>query len=183
MSKCKQCQSKSFKLDVAEAFDVSELLGTPFPVVMHESVQIKSCETCGKVIGHVIPVPEQLVSIVAILRACDPLKFSGRDIKYLRKSLCMKSKELAGRLKLSAEQYSRYENDKAVISEVYEKLLRAIVCLQHLESVQYIEVDISSVINLNILSARSIDQPFKIDLIKVDTDADSLPMKWKRQAA
>jgi DNA-binding transcriptional regulator YiaG len=121
------------KLRKLERFEASALLGTPFSVVLHNAVDEKYCEDCGEVLGHVIPDPKSLFAAVAVLRVSDPQKLNGQEIRFLRKSLSQKAKDFAREISVSAEQLSRFENDKQPISEVYEKLLRLTVCIGHIE--------------------------------------------------
>ncbi|MEZ5870758.1 MAG: helix-turn-helix domain-containing protein [Nitratireductor sp.] len=180
MSKCEKggLQSRT----VAE-FDASAILGTPFSVVLHNAVKEKMCPKTGIVLGHVLPMPEKLISVAAILRTCEPIKLNGSEIKFLRKSMDLKAKDLADRLCVSPEQYSRYENDKLPISNVYEKLLRGEVCLHHLDNVKHIDIDIRGVMAMKIQSAHDIEKPVVLRLAPVFVDQDKPVEKWKKQVA
>jgi len=181
MTKCKSCGGVNTNIQTVAKFDASGLLGSPFKVFMHNAVKEKVCADCGEVLGHIVPMPEKLIAVAAIVRACDARKLNGDEIKFLRKSLCLKSKILAERLGVSPEQFSRFENNKIVISEVYEKLLRGEVCLHHLENVQHIDVDIRDVIGMSIKSAYSISKPFVLDLAPITVTDDQQVRKWQNQ--
>lgn len=184
MTNCAKCGAAKAEIRVIAEFDASGLLGTPFSVFIHEAVKEKYCLECGAVIGHVIPNPDNLIAVAAIFRACDPSKLSGAEIRFLRKSLCLKAKDMAARLDISAEQFSRYENGSRPISEVYEKLLRAMVCIHHLESAKTIDVDIRSINSMNIISARDVGNPLSYRLIQVPVDEpNGHGVKWRNEAA
>lgn len=179
-NKCDTSQATTRLLD---KFDASGVLGTPFPVFLYGVVKERVCADAGEVLGHAIPAPENLIAIVAILRACEPTKISGSEIKFLRKSVCLKSKEMAEKLKLSAEQFSRYETNKRPIGEIYEKVLRYFVCLHHLDSAKSIDVDVKSVLNMDIICARDVSKPLEFHLAKVDLDENNSHIKWRTDVA
>lgn len=163
MTKCTCCGEAKAGTKVLSEFDASGLLGTPFPVFIHDAVKEKHCTECGDVLGHIIPMPDNLIAVAAVLRAINPLKLNGDEIRFLRKSVGLKSKEMAKRLEISSEQYSRFETGKKPITEVYEKLLRAEVCLHHLESLRHIDVDIRGLLAMKIISVRDISKPIAYD--------------------
>lgn len=135
-------------------FDASTILGTPFAVVLHDAVDEKYCLECNSILGHIIPHPKDLSSVVAVLRAANPKKLCGKEIRFLRKSLARKAKDLADDIALSPEQLSRFENDKQPISEVYERLLRAIVCLGHFDTTSRLGIDAKHLLSMRIPSVR-----------------------------
>ncbi|PZM07563.1 helix-turn-helix domain-containing protein [Rhizobium tubonense] len=183
MTNCSKCANAKAETRVLAEFDASGLLGTPFVVLIHDAVKEKFCSGCEGIIGHVIPSPDNLVAVVAILRACNPIKLNGAEIRFFRKSVGLKAKEIAERLDLTPEQFSRYENGKKPISDVYEKLLRAEVCLHHLESVKKIDVDIRGLLAMNIVSVRDVAKPITLRLIQVTIDDDDNKTKWRNEAA
>ena len=182
MTKCSCCGKANTETKVLAKFDASGLLGTPFQVFIEDAVKEKSCVECGEVLGHVIPMPDNLVAVAAVLRATNPIKLNGAEIRFLRKSVGLKAKEIANRMDISAEQFSRYENGKRPISEVYEKLLRAEVCLHHLESIKRIDVDVRGLLAMKIISVRDVGKPLSLHLVRVPSDGDS-SVKWRNEAA
>jgi transcriptional regulator with XRE-family HTH domain len=145
-------------------FEASELLGVPFGVVLHDAVDERLCGICGEVLGHIVPEPKDLISATAVLRACDPTKMNGAEIRFLRKSLGKQARELANDISISPEQLSRYENDKQAISSGYEKLLRAAICLGHFDFAMLLGVRPNEIFSMTIVSARSTTKPLKFDL-------------------
>lgn len=157
-----------------DKFDATELLGTSHPVVLYDAVDEKFCETCGEVLGHIIPNFKGLISSVAVFRTSKATKLNGKDIKFLRKSLKKKAKEFAGDIAISPEQLSRFENDKQVISPVYERLLRAAVFLGHWDDVDRLCLNRLDLFQLEIPSVRSINDNlvFEFGLKKGLTDCE-----------
>lgn len=168
---------------VVPEFDASGLLGTPFAVYIYDCVKEKRDVKSGEVIAHIIPMPDDLIGITAILRACNPLKLSGSEIRFLRKSVCLKSKEMAERLEISPEQFSRFENDKKPISEVYEKLLRAEVCLHHSKNLDKVEIDVRGLLGMRIKSVRDVCTPLVLRLVKVEVSGGDDITRWRNEAA
>lgn len=102
-------------------------LGTSFKVVLLNSVEQKITEEGRETF---IPDYQGLMKQIALLRCVHPLKLSAGDIKFLRKNLGMKSKELAGKLDISPEHMSRCESADKVLSPNSEKVLRSLVLLE-----------------------------------------------------
>lgn len=184
MTKCTCCDMAKARMDVLAEFDASGLLGTPFPVFIHDAVKEKTCSDCGTVLGHVVPMPDKLIAVVAVLRAINPIKLNGAEIRFLRKSVGLKAKEMAARIEISAEQFSRFENGRKPISEIYEKLLRAEVCLHHIESLPRIDVDIRGLLAMKIVSVRDVDKPIILRLVQTaGAGDDKAATKWRNEAA
>jgi transcriptional regulator with XRE-family HTH domain len=172
-------------------YDASGLLGSPFPVILHNSADEKYCSTCDERISVVLPNWTDLVAMVAVSRAIHPCKLTGAEIKFLRKSLSRKAKEFAEELALSPEQYSRFENDKQPISEVYERLLRASVCLGHFDQAYRLKIDVRELLAMRIKGVRPCEESFEVQLeLGESGKSDDTPLsepdldniRWKRQA-
>jgi len=185
MTACWECGSTGVTAKILPEFSIADLVGAPFPVILEDVVEEKACAKCGQVIGHVIPQPDQMAAIVAILRACDPMKLNGKEIRFLRKTMSLKAKALAAKMALTADHLSRYENDKALISENYERLLRALVCLAHVKSAQHIDLDLGEIVNMKIVPARDVDKNCGFRLVLTDTAPTPAPSNtiWKSHAA
>ena len=91
---------------------------------------------------------------MAITRSNDPLKLNGRDIRFLRKALGYSGKELAGRMEVTAETVSRWENDRELIGSTSEKLLRLIVGGMLEDEAPAIDFDSDAIVNMRIQPAR-----------------------------
>lgn len=102
-------------------------LGTSFEVVLHNAVEKRVADKGPEI---VIPDYQGLIKQIAVSRSFHPAKLHGGDIRFLRKTLGMKSKELAAKLDVSAEHLSRCEQGSKVLSPNSEKVLRSIVLLE-----------------------------------------------------
>lgn len=105
---------------------VVDNLGGSFKVILVDSAKCRYDENTGK---ERIDIPDYdgLIGAIATLRAINDRKLSGRDIKFLRKHLGMKAKDLAVHLDVSPEHLSRCENEEKVLSGNSEKILRLLV--------------------------------------------------------
>ncbi len=85
-----------------------------------------SCDGCGEHFAA-IPNSEQLHTTIA-LDICKNKKalLLPKEIKFLRKELGLKGTELARAMGVEPSQISRWENNKATISEGNDRMLRMI---------------------------------------------------------
>lgn len=102
-------------------------LGTSFKVVLVNSVERRVSSKGPEIY---IPDFQGLMKQIAILRAQHPMKLKAGDIKFLRKNLGMKSKELAAKLDVSPEHMSRCESGEKTLAPNSEKVLRSLVLLE-----------------------------------------------------
>lgn len=102
-------------------------LGTSFKVIL-----VDSAKRIPKENGYEIYIPDfqGLMKRIAITRAAHPLKLKSGDIKFLRKTLGLKAKDLAEKLDITAEHLSRCETGDKVLSQNSEKVLRSLVLLE-----------------------------------------------------
>lgn len=117
---------------------VADKLGAPFQIVLSKSVR-QEVNADGEIVKTTIPNPRGLLHQVAITRLIHPRKLTGKDIKFVRKALSIKAKELADMISVSAEHLSRCEADKAVLSPGIEKFLRLSVLVDTLKLPEGIE--------------------------------------------
>lgn len=103
-------------------------LGTSFKVILVDSVR----EIDPKANDPEIIIPDEsgLHKAISWQRAIDPRKLTGGDIRYLRKSLGMKAKDLAVSLDISPEYLSRCEAGTKVLAGNVEKMLRLTILLE-----------------------------------------------------
>jgi transcriptional regulator with XRE-family HTH domain len=170
-------------------FDAKDLIGTPFPVILHDSVDEKYDLDSGEVLSHVIPNVRALIAVVAVMRAAKEQKLSGEEIRFLRKSLGRKAKDFAEDVGISPEQLSRYENNKQPISLIYERFLRAAVCLGHFDEAYRIGIDMKNLLAMRIRSACLAEDRCVMHLCLIPEDEftnprprDSLPSEpaWRK---
>lgn len=113
---------------VLPEFTVDDL-GTSFKVVLINSV---ICSEGEKGKEFLIPDYQGLVKQIAVSRAAHPVKLKGGDIKFLRKNLGLRSKELASKLDISPEHLSRCEAGTKILSPNSERVLRSLVLCEAL---------------------------------------------------
>jgi hypothetical protein len=96
-----------------------------------------------------------------------------------------RAKDLTTKLSITAECMSRFENGKVVIPKGYERFLRALVCLGHIEAIPHIDVDPCDIANMRILPACDAHKRPRIILSmeKVAQDVNVKPIKWQRDKA
>jgi DNA-binding transcriptional regulator YiaG len=108
---------------VVETFVASDL-GAPFKVVLNDAVRVTFDKTTGGVVSYSIPDLDGLLGRIVLSRILYPRKLAGADIKFIRKALGVKQKDLASKIELSPEHLSRCEGGTEVLSPGSEKLLR-----------------------------------------------------------
>lgn len=107
---------------VADEFEAEDI-GAPFKVVLHDAVKVTVNEF-GECLSYAIPDLEGLIAAVVIARILHARKLFGADIKFIRKAICLKQKDLASKLEMSPEYLSRCETGANVMAPSSEKLLR-----------------------------------------------------------
>jgi DNA-binding transcriptional regulator YiaG len=108
---------------VVDQFDATDL-GAPFKVILHNAVRITQDQETGELLSYAIPNLEGLIRAVVITRILHARKLSGADIRFIRKAIGVKQKDMALRLGMSCEHLSRCETGTLVMSPTSEKLLR-----------------------------------------------------------
>lgn len=82
------------------------------------------CKGCGEYYVE-IPHINDLHLLIGKNIVCKKELLSGQEVRFLRKEIGMKGKEMAAALSIEAETYSRWENGKKVAS-CHDKALRMI---------------------------------------------------------
>jgi transcriptional regulator with XRE-family HTH domain len=158
MGNCKTCGNKA-KSQIIHEYH-ADLLGSPFVVILLDSVEEEVCESCGKNIKVTIPDPEGLLYMVSTARALHPRKLNGAEIKYLRKVLGWKGKDAANKLEMSVENFSRVENGAKLLSPQSEKLFRISIISEGLKQKDVapdVAEKVSKLLNIKIESIWSSD--------------------------
>lgn len=98
---------------------VVDTLGAPFQVILVDSV-------CVHDAAHDVDIPDLpgLINAVVRSRVMHPRKLSGLDLKFIRKSICVRAKVLADFLEMTPEHLSRCESGERTLSSASEKQLR-----------------------------------------------------------
>ncbi len=118
---------------VAEVFEATEL-GAPFKVLLHNAVTIEEDPETNEVLRYSIPNLPQLLVVVMMSRLFAPYKLTGADIRFVRKVLGFKQKDLAAKVGgMSPEHLSRCENGGPPLSPAGDQLLRVFALRQALK--------------------------------------------------
>ncbi|MDD2671855.1 MAG: helix-turn-helix domain-containing protein [Syntrophales bacterium] len=83
------------------------------------------CSKCKETFVE-IPRIKELHLLIGRTIVCRKESLRGQEVKYLRKEIGMKSKEMAAALSMEPETYSRWENGKQAIAACHDKALRMI---------------------------------------------------------
>lgn len=176
------------KLERLAHFDAAPLLGSPFKVLLNDSVEQKVCTQCGKSLGVVVPKSHELLEIVAISRSCNPWRLSGADIRFLRKSIGLKAKQLAEFLGLTPQFFSKVENGHRPLNPALDMLLRLRVCNEFLDTAAYAGMlnKLSDLPNLKLVAAREIGEELTLELrlmeiepYKLSNSMPTEPVMWE----
>ena len=124
------------------------------------------CPECGEEIGT-IPNIKGLHLAIARNLVCKEEMLTGNEARFLRKELKLKSKDMAAALSMKPETYSRWENEKQVVSSTCDKELRLIFILNATE-------EEGRVLHKNIrgmmtaMAVRPVSEPKRIELSAAD---------------
>jgi len=111
----------------------ADLLGAPFEVILIEAVMEDYCSECGASMKTTIPDLEGLLHTVAATRSAISRKLSGAEIKFLRHAMGWKAKDVAEKLDMTPENFSRVENNTKLLGPQSEKLFRIFVMAKSVE--------------------------------------------------
>lgn len=147
--------------------------GFGFPVTLINAVSVCICEKCGEA-EYTVPNLPGLMAAVAVQRVMLPYKFTGTDIRFVRKAIGdnVSSAQLARHLAVTPETFSRWENDKLVISPTTEKLLRIVVGFMLKDKAPAMEFDVQTITDLQINAAWGVEEKaaeMVFELVRVRT--------------
>jgi putative zinc finger/helix-turn-helix YgiT family protein len=117
--KCIKCETSL----VSERTDKYQYHESGLDDVFLLNIIVHRCGTCGSALPE-IPNVRQLHLVIALIIIEQKQKLSGKEIRFLRKNLGMKSKDLAAKLGYEPETYSRFENDREPIGDRGDRLMR-----------------------------------------------------------
>ena len=89
-------------------------------------VEIKRCPRCGNYEVS-IPFIEQLHRLIARILIEKTTRFTGEEVRFLRKSLGWSGSDFAKHMGVTDETVSRWENNAAPIGPQADRLLRFVV--------------------------------------------------------
>ena len=134
-------------------------LGLPYPVVLLNSAEEEVDDETGEVLGVSVPDAGTLAVAVALTRALIPLQLAGREVRFLRSVLGMKSSEAADSAYIARETFSRWENDKQEVGEWADKELRLMIVVALGKRLPHFSLDVTEVNRLRIVK-RALNQPW-----------------------
>jgi len=126
MKTCGNCGRETRTQPISRYQVKKELVGG-MHVEVFDAVQELVCDKCG-VLRTDVPNLPGLMAAVAVMRSNSERKLCGQEIRFLRKAMDNTAKELAAHLDTTEETISRWENDKLVISNPFERMLRVRAC-------------------------------------------------------
>ena len=129
MANCTSCIGAGVESTIVPAYEASGL-GAPFKVILEQAAKVETCAKCGVMLGTYIPDMEGLFHAVVFTRALEPRKLLGAEIRFMRKAMSWKAKDLAKHLGITAEHLSRCESGEKVMSPGTEKLFRLYALLK-----------------------------------------------------
>ena len=81
------------------------------------------CKKCNETYVE-IPHINELHLLIGKNIVCKKAQLTGLEVKFLRKEIGIKSKEMAAALSIAPETYSRWENGKQAMAACHDKSLR-----------------------------------------------------------
>jgi DNA-binding XRE family transcriptional regulator len=167
MHRCNMCGELMEKSIRAEH---TEDLGGVVVKVLN-AVQVLRCANCKtEMVG--IPDMDGLGRAAAISRALNPIRLSGREVKFLRRVLDMTQVEFAKAMELVPESVSRWETDARGIGSAGEKLVRHNICALLYKDAKARPYDPAVITNMRIvaLAAGTVLPPIEMVRVRVSTD-------------
>jgi len=143
MENCEICK-KAAKTRLIPEYQAG-LLGAPFDVVLIDAVKEDYCASCGRCLKTSIPDLEGLLHTVAATLSILSRKLSGAEIKFLRHAMGWKAKDIAEKLDMTPENFSRVENDSKPLGPQSEKLFRIFVIAKSMKKGE-LEADIAEAV-------------------------------------
>jgi putative zinc finger/helix-turn-helix YgiT family protein len=152
VTNCMECGTEMLRYIKPE--HVEDLGGVV--VCIRNAVLIERCPECGEE-ESAIPNMKGLVCAAALARALNPVRLSGKEIKFIRRALGMTQKEFSNKVEVTIETLSRWENDVPGRGGCAEKSLRYAVCALLHEHAPAIDFDPVTITNMEFLPAREIE--------------------------
>ncbi|HVZ27738.1 MAG TPA: hypothetical protein VG798_03700 [Rhizomicrobium sp.] len=119
------------------------------PVTLVNAVDKFVCTNCQHSLD-VVPNEKGLIAAVALCRVLMPRKLHGKEIRLLRKTMGLKSLDLAKQLAVAPETMSRWENGAEVIGSQAERQLRLLVAVKLQSDAPAIDHDLSDILTMEI---------------------------------
>jgi transcriptional regulator with XRE-family HTH domain len=152
MRRCDKCKTGLLERSVKQEH-IEDLGGVVVKIM--NAVKIFKCagKDCGE---EVIGIPDMLglVHAAAVYRALDPVRLSGKEVRFMRRALDMTQVEFGKVMDLSAEHVSRWETGARGIGCASEKLVRHNFCALLYKDVLALDYDPSVIANMQFMELR-----------------------------
>ena len=180
MRRCRKCGGLMEKSVRAEH---TEDLGGVVVKILN-AVQVLRCAKC-KTEMTAIPDMDGLGSATAISRALNPVRLSGREVKFLRRVLDMTQEEFAKAMDLAAESVSRWETDARGVGGACEKLVRHNTCALLYKDAKGRPYDPAVITNMSLveLDEGAVLPPIELVRVRVNNSAETDGDGWCEMAA
>ena len=183
MAHCTGCGRTGVTTKVLPAYKAVGL-GAPFEVILEGAVKVDTCVACGATLGTYIPDMEGLFHAVVFSRALEPRKLTGAELRFMRKAMGWKAKDLAKHLGVTAEHLSRCENSSKVMAPATEKLFRLYALLKTPDKSALAELDLSAVFDfIEINATWDVTKPLVFHFVRRPVPAEPVnegDEKWRK---
>lgn len=125
-----------------------------------------------------IPNLAGLIAAVALSRATQPMKLNASEIRFLRKTIGLQSKDLASSLNVSPEAVSRWESGGQPMSPQAEKVLRIVAVSILGPRAPAIDVGVETVLDMKLTPFREGSngtEPMRFELVRLKDKGKTEP--------
>lgn len=159
-------------------------LGLPYPVIVRDAAIEEIDEATGESLAIGLPLPQQYVKAVALVRSLHPLQLSGAEIRFMRKVLGMKAKDFAAAIPIRPETYSRIEHDHEPTSDYVDQLIRHYVCAELFEEIPGVDFNPKMITRMRRIPRKdSTEEPLiELELMRVAQPGSVSKTDWAKAA-
>jgi len=180
MHRCRKCGGLMEKSTRPEH---TEDLGGVVVKVLN-AVQVLRCDKCGT---EMVAIPDMqgLGRATAISRALNPVRLSGREVKFLRRVLDMTQVKFAEAMELTPESVSRWENDARGVGAACEKLVRHNTCALLYKDAKGRPYDPAVITRMRVveMAEGAVLPPIEMVRVRISTSTDADGDSWGEMAA
>ncbi len=158
-----------------------ELSGLPYPIILVNSVIEKRDADTDEVLGHGFTNLPGLMAAMAMVRLLTPVRLSGDELRFVRKVLGIKAKELAEAVRARPETISKMENNHDGVGEYVERLIRLYACAELAERAPAINFDARMITSMKVRKEWPGGEPplFAFRTVKLkDSHTRKLSNEW-----
>ena len=118
---CLNCGNKGVSISRGD----HKFLESGLDNVILSNVEISKCDNCGEKVVS-IPSPNQLLEVISEQVILKPSRLTGKEIRFLRKNIYLKTQELAQILGVHRVTVSRWENGHKKPTSSEDRLIRMV---------------------------------------------------------